>query len=367
MINPYQKKFIMQENKSLLLTNPIPALEYIESMLQKLLAAPARQEERAIKLEILRDFEAVYAYDTEHADWPEPFGHFDSQEEKTKFMKRKILNQDFGLYLAGIFVNFHEKRYERDGKIPVLRCPRTMIDYNELYDRAASEYYGTLLGWDYPVKIKEEGELVCRDAAALKDESDDKTLHPRRPRHAVGTSYILPSLIEHFLGLYLQNRLLFSGMTKLLPILQSGAIEMDQEEQDIIRTLTGGSDHIVFQGTQEYIMGKVYGVLVRAGVLEDTQDHAMILTGTGGKRRKMLGTMLHSDYARSQVCPEYMALLIHMFDTSEMNIRNNMMHGSSETFDYLAIGVAAVMMQVLWDIASEDLFVCTQEELLKRK
>ena len=39
-----------------------------------------------------------------------------------------------------------------------------------------------------------------------------------------------------------------------------------------------------------------------------------------------------------------------------LNIRNVIMHGLGETFDYLNIGLVAIMFQLLWDIAGCEIF-----------
>jgi hypothetical protein len=385
----YDKKYEMMTNGSLLLTNPEPALHYIETMVGKLLVAQSSDEEREVKLEILRDFKKIYEYDLEHAYRPEPCGHFDSLEEKKKFATKKMLNQDFSLYLANIFSNFHEQRYKRDNNLPVLRCPIMVVDYNELYDRALCDYITTLTDMPYPFKINERGQVLYADISTQTKETkskesfilkeveyrgivrrvpvpvDNQIPRPEKSQHAVCASYILPSLIEHFLGMYLQNRMLFSGLKQLMQIMQNSEIEMDMEERSIIDAFTGQQrEQIIFNGSQKYIMGKVYALFVRTEVLSDTEDNQMLFTGNGRRRRNTLTSMLYTDYAKSQICPEYMELLLNMFESKKMNIRNSIMHGSSETMDYLAIGIASVMIQILWDIASEHIFVCTREELL---
>ena len=40
-----------------------------------------------------------------------------------------------------------------------------------------------------------------------------------------------------------------------------------------------------------------------------------------------------------------------------LNIRNCIMHGLGETFDYLNIGIVAIMFQLLWDVAACEIFI----------
>ena len=60
------------------------------------------------------------------------------------------------------------------------------------------------------------------------------------------------------------------------------------------------------------------------------------------------------DEAKEEVLPEYLELMEDIFD--RLNIRNVIMHGLGETFDYLNIGLVAIMFQLLWDIAGCEIF-----------
>ena len=103
-------------------------------------------------------------------------------------------------------------------------------------------------------------------------------------------------------------------------------------------------------------MNKVYQMFVSHALIDDTKDKRAILTGMDRNKPITIGTILHSDYAEKEIVPEYFELLKDLFDVKRMNIRNCIMHGNSTTFDYLSINIAAVMLQLLWDIASGDIF-----------
>ena len=84
----------------------------------------------------------------------------------------------------------------------------------------------------------------------------------------------------------------------------------------------------------------------------------MILTGVclKGKRKltRTLGGLLNSNFAKEEIRTEYLELLKNFF--VELNIRNCIMHGLGETFDYLNIGLVAIMFQMLWDIVECEIF-----------
>ena len=102
----------------------------------------------------------------------------------------------------------------------------------------------------------------------------------------------------------------------------------------------------------------MYNIFVREGVLEPSLENEMILTGVGHKNKKKLtrtlGSMLKSDFAQKEIIPEYLEIMEDIF--GKLNIRNCIMHGLEETFDYLNIGLVSIMFQLLWDIAECEIF-----------
>ena len=45
-----------------------------------------------------------------------------------------------------------------------------------------------------------------------------------------------------------------------------------------------------------------------------------------------------------------------ILDPNELNMRNNIAHINNESSDFLCLGDTAVLMQLLWDIITEDIF-----------
>ena len=105
-------------------------------------------------------------------------------------------------------------------------------------------------------------------------------------------------------------------------------------------------------------MEKLYRLFVEKGVLKNAPDNEMILTGVAqkGKRSlpRTLGRLLNSNFAKEEILPEYLDVMQNFF--VELNIRNCIMHGLGETFDYLDIGLVAIMFQLLWDIVDCEIF-----------
>ena len=151
------------------------------------------------------------------------------------------------------------------------------------------------------------------------------------------------------LGMALQNRMLFKCIMQLN--------DLAEEEKKVIEPFLH-NDKVLFYGTEKYTMEKLYRLFVAKGVLKNASDNEMILTGVGqkGKRKlpRTLGRLLNSNFAKEEILPEYLELLKNFF--IELNIRNCIMHGLGETFDYLDIGLVSIMFQLLWDIADCEIF-----------
>lgn len=324
MIKFYNKQFKLKQDKSIYLANIEPVLEYDHKMLQKLSSAADMDMLLEVKREVLRDYREIYEYDLVHAPFPEPFGHFDSEDEKDELIKRKILLQDFALYPATIFKLYHKALYERSGKLPMIECSKLAIDYGELYKKALEDYVQTIVG---------------------------------SQMHAVAASFILPTLIEQGLGMALQNRMLFYGLAEILLRIRNNALTqiLDSEENELINVFFNRQS-MVFMATEEHVMGSVFDLFVREGILEPSNENRMILTGRGGKLRKTLGSLIYSEFAQKEIYSEYLELLKDMFDVQRLNIRNRIMHGTEDTFDYLSIGIVSVMFQLLWDIGELGIF-----------
>lgn len=339
----YTKNFILEKN-NLKLTNPEPMMEYVKEKVNKLMQVSSVDEELTVKLEIFKDFKEIYEYDLQNAKLPEPFGHFKDAKEKEDFIKNKLWSKNFVDYLCNIFSNYHEKRYLTSKKILMISVSKTTIDYKELYERAVCDYFLILLRLKHPLKVTENGELIC--GPPTKEEKNIENYG-----HAVTATFVLPSLIEYFLGDSLQKKLLFESLSKL----DMTKVVLDEEEKQIINMFQDQQQNgqtITFYGTEEYIMGKMYSLFVKEGILSEKPDYKMILTG----ERRTLGEIIHSPYVEKQIRPQYMYILKNMFSTKKMNLRNNIMHGNNANYDYLAVGIASIMFEILWSIGYKTIF-----------
>lgn len=88
-------------------------------------------------------------------------------------------------------------------------------------------------------------------------------------------------------------------------------------------------------------------------MLKDSPDNEIILTGSSRRKRRTLGGLISSRYAKEEMLPEYYELMKDIFIKLNIEI---IMHGLGESFDYLDRGIAAIMFQLLWDISGGEVF-----------
>lgn len=308
----YHKIFKTHTDMSVYLENMDPLISYEEELLNRLINAQNTDELHEAKCSILRDFHDIYTFDVSDAEFPKPIGHFDNEKEKFKFIRKKILLQDMALYLGSVYKKYHSFLYQKLNRLPELELKRLAIDYNEIYRKAMDDYTAALVTGEH---------------------------------HAVTASFVLPSLIEQGLGMALQNRMMFKCIMQLN--------DLTEEEKKVIEPFLHNGN-VVFHGTEKYTMEKVYRLFTEKGVLRDTPDNEMILTGSSRKGVRTLGSLLNSNFSKKEILPEYWNLMQNFF--IKLNIRNCIMHGLGEAFDYLNIGLVAIMFQLLWDIAECDIF-----------
>jgi len=268
----YHKIFKMNPDLTVYLDNPEPLVADCDEMLNHLTGARSMDELHEEKIAVLRDFYSVCSFDIKDADFPEPIGHFDSENEKTALIRKKILLQDTVQYLGRVYKKYHIFLYNKNGTLPIIQLDNCMIDYNEIYIRAMEDYVNSIIN---------------------------------KKRHVIIASFALPSLIECGLGMNLQNRMLFKSIYRLLN-LQELKRPLDDEEDKYIKIFLSNKDNnVLFNAKESYVMGKMYALFVSEEVLEPSMDNEMILTGVGhNKGRRLdrtLGALIKTDFAKKKL------------------------------------------------------------------
>ena len=372
----YQKEYVMLNNMQLHLSNPEPMLKYIDEKVEKLIKAKSKNEEINIKLEILDEFYKILKYDAKNTICPEPLGHFETKEEKDELIKKKIKINDLVYYLGNICINYHKKLIVKEyrERVPIITNEAT-IKFNEIYIRALNEYFETLKGNEYkgifenPPKKQQNLQIIrmieYRGVVfPMAEPLTNNKIECIRDEHAYGTAFILPTLIERFLIIQLDSKILKNLMKELKDKIEKENIKLTDEEKQYYNIITEKGDKTIF-ASEKFIRANIYKMFIKYRIINEEDEDIKLLIlheyinkkdGKKIKNKLTLGSVIFSPYANSLIKKQYTRLFNLIFDPNELNMRNNIAHINNESSDYLCLGDTAVLMQLLWDIITEDIF-----------
>lgn len=372
----YQKEYVMLNNMQLHLSNPEPMLKYIDEKVEKLIKAKSKNEEINIKLEILDEFYKILKYDAKNTICPEPLGHFETKEEKDELIKKKIKINDLVYYLGNICINYHKKLIAKEyrERVPIITNEAT-IKFNEIYIRALNEYFETLKGNEYkgifenPPKKQQNLQIIrmieYRGVVfPMAEPLTNNKIECIRDEHAYGTAFILPTLIERFLIIQLDSKILKNLMKELKDKIEKENIKLTDEEKQYYNIITEKGDKTIF-ASEKFIRANIYKMFIKYRIInEEDEDIKLFILheyinkkdNKKIKNKLTLGSVIVSPYANSLIKKQYTKLFNLIFDPNELNMRNNIAHINNESSDYLCLGDTAVLMQLLWDIITEDIF-----------
>lgn len=372
----YQKEYVMLNNMQLHLSNPEPMLKYIDEKVEKLIKAKSKNEEINIKLEILDEFYKILKYDSKNTICPEPLGHFETKEEKDELIKKKIKINDLVYYLGNICINYHKKLIVKEyrERVPIITNEAT-IKFNEIYIRALNEYFETLKGNEYkgifenPPKKQQNLQIIrmieYRGVVfPMEEPLTNNKIECIRDEHAYGTAFILPTLIERFLIIQLDSKILKNLMKELKDKIEKENIKLTDEEKQYYNIITEKGDKTIF-ASEKFIRANIYKMFIKYRIINEEDEDIKLLIlheyinkkdNKKIKNKLTLGSVIVSPYANSLIKKQYTKLLNLIFDPNELNMRNNIAHINNESSDYLCLGDTAVLMQLLWDIITEDIF-----------
>lgn len=368
----YNKEYGVNVLDSMYLKNPEPALNYINEITQKLIETNDDQKAQLeIKVKLFADFKTIFEYDLDHSVRPEPTGPFGSDRKKREFIRKKQLFQDFTLYLGTVFINYHNAMINA-GKIVLLEAGRLVVDYGELYRAAMSDYIRVLLQQPHTIQLvsQSQREQLARDFEKKEQAWNSeyqffkyrgeiqRRVVPIKNKmrlwqeHACAATFILPSLIEHFLLIQLENTVIGRWLTGIGDEIKAKSVVLTEDEAELynhfVEMVSEGSG--LLYGDKRSNMEKIWKMGVKYRVLPKDKDMKEILCGKSDGTANTIGAVLHSHYAKSMIRPEYLDILNYMFGAQNLNIRNCIAHGNSETYDYLSVEITAVMLQFLQDI-----------------
>lgn len=368
----YKKQWRLLQRRGIDIKNSAPLKLYIDKKVQILEKTHLKPEQKNEKNKILSDFFEMYEFDKKSNEIPIPFGYFSSKKEMDEFQKRDLLSKELILCVGNIYSNYHERIIKNSMKIHCIDIPMLSIDYNRLYMRAVNEYVGSYMNIDYPniLNFKNSNknstdqqydyEYVLREyrgaIVPLPTIVTEKSNIPICQNSSFGTVYFLNALIERFLTIQVQSKFVHKYIDKII----EGKFKLNSHEQEIINYFEPRENKIIFASEFD-CMKELYDIFVKYKTMERNPKHEMLLAGRNiygkGNYVRTLGSIIRTEYVKEITCPEQYKLIRTLFDTDKMNLRNRIMHGTDSLFNYFSINISAILMQLLWDIMDESIFI----------
>lgn len=351
-----KKEFIMNHTGQVGLKNIDVFLKDAEEKIAILreCASDTAELTKAVE-QIFLDFLAMYQFDCDTAILPEPFGHFESDEIKAAFLRRRLLAEDFNIHLGTVFCNYHDKLIQA-GQVPDIILSKFVVDYPKLYEKALYDYFGSLLNLEphYPFQL-----FVRTDSREDRNRIISSMQNPSPPNtpKAFVANYIFPSLIEAYLKEFFQYMLIDKKALVLASEYKQGNVILTKEEMDVIKQFWRKKRKM--NGTKEDMVKTCYLVFEKYGLIEDTKNMKPLITGMAQLEKHqplMLNGLLSNQYVEQHLLPGHLGIMRLLFSGDKLNIRNNVMHGVNVTYDPFAICYSAVMLQIFWSIIGRNIF-----------
>lgn len=344
----YSKKFIYQDYVWRI-DNSDQLNKYIDQKVEELKRVyDNREEEKAFKIELIKEFFDIYKYDCENSIMPNGF----LEEDKEK----KILELDMIFILGSIFLENHTDIVVHKKKYPIVRFPSNVIDYNEMYYDGLNTYFLKLLG------VNNAEVLQLDNLIHMGMSEEQRRFRKLSHVHCLFTSYAMLPLIETTLYNRVGITLIQQSFEILYKRINNKEINLELEEIKLLEKFKMNSNGVVGSNVSKEEIEKLYDILTKNEIIKESNFNREIFTkhkySKDGKQkgRITLGDILKNEYL-TEICEEeYLVLLRKLFMSSQMNFRNLVLHGEEANYDYFNIGFTAILVQLLWDILSGDMF-----------
>ena len=352
-----RKEFVLYRTEQIELKNLTDFMDDIEKKIDILQQCASDTVELTKTVDqIFLDFLGIYQFDCDTAILPEPFGHFENEEVKRTFLRKRLLSADFNLHLGTVFCNFHERLY-RAKQLPDVILGKFVVDYPQLYNKALFEYFSSLLGLqpNYPFELFVQ--TVSREDRNRIIAGMQVPSPPNTPKAFVA-NYIFPSLIETYLKEFLQKRLIDKIVPEVKLKYQQGNVTLTKEELGVMEQFW--SKNRWMRGSKEEMLKICYSVFERSGLIEEPKSMKPLITGMARPEKHqplMLNGLLSNQYVGRHLLRGHLEMMRLLFSGDKLNIRNNVMHGVNVTYDPFAICYSSVMLQIFWSIIGEDIFI----------
>lgn len=366
----YPKEYYLKGNNELILKNQQIINEYIAEKVKLLIASV---EKNSVIIEIILDVKELVEFDMNNSSI---IGMPISKE----YQKELVQRYDIVYVLGSIFSEYHlDLINNHKENIPSIDYAKYVIDYNELYDEALTDYFKKLLNikfddiFEFKANRKKNRNLYDLDTfmetmyggreSVIQFLTEyrgttfpmpspiPKEIKPPFRNISYLASFAFPALIERTILDYLRDYYLKLGI-KLLSEKDIKIFNDNDNERRAMAQIRSNGSISFFD--DDMLMIIIIDMIKKYEVF--SKDELMIFN-----KRLTLGKILYCSkkdnspsFFAKHFKKEYFYLLERIFNY--LNTRNNTMHLINTNENYFSIEFSSILLQLYWLSISEEIF-----------
>lgn len=366
----YSKEYYLKGNNELILKNQQIINEYIAEKVKLLITSV---EKSSVIIEIILDVKELVEFDMNNSSI---IGMPISKE----YQKELVQRYDIVYVLGSIFSEYHLdliNNYKEN--IPSIDYTKYVIDYNELYDEALTDYFRKLLNikfddiFEFKANRKKNRNLYdfntlletmyggresviqflteYRGTTFPMPSPIPEEIKPTYRNISYLASFTFPALIERTILDYLRDYYLKLGI-KLLSEKDIKIFNDNDNESRAMAQIHSNGSISFFDDDMLIII--IIDMIKKYEVL--SKDELVIFN-----KGLTLGKILHCSkkdnspsFFAKHFKKEYFYLLERIFNY--LNTRNNTMHLINTNENYFSIEFSSILLQLYWLSISEEIF-----------
>lgn len=366
----YPKEYYLKGNNELILKNQQIINEYIAEKVKLLIASV---EKSSVIIEIIIDVKELVEFDMNNSSI---IGMTISKE----YQKELVQRYDIVYVLGSIFSEYHlDLINNHKENIPSIDYAKYVIDYNELYDEALTDYFKKLLNikfddiFEFKANRKKNRNLYdfnalletmyggresviqflteYRGTTFPMPSPIPEEIKPTYRNISYLASFTFPALIERTILDYLRDYYLKLGI-KLLSEKDIEIFNNDDNERRAMAQIRSNGSISFFD--DDMLMIIIIDMIKKYEVF--SKDELVIFN-----KGLTLGKILHCSkkdnspsFFAKHFEKEYFYLLERIFNY--LNTRNNTMHLINTNENYFSIEFSSILLQLYWLSISEEIF-----------
>ena len=366
----YPKEYYLKGNNELILKNQQVLNEYIAEKVKLLIASV---DKNSVIIEIILDVKELVEFDMNNSSI---IGMPISKE----YQKELVQRYDIVYVLGNIFSEYHlDLINNHKENIPSIDYTKYVIDYNELYDEALTDYFKKLLNikfddiFGFKSNRKKNKNLYdfntlmetmyggresviqflteYRGVTFPMPSPIPEEIKPTYRNMSYLASFTFPALIERTILDYLRDYYLKLGI-KLLSEKDVETFNNDDNERRAMAQIHSNGSISFFDG--DMLMLIIIDMIKKYKVFSKDEETIFNNNLTIGKILHCSKKDNSPSFFAKHFKKEYFYLLERMFNF--LNTRNNTMHLINTNGNYFSIEFSSILLQLYWLSISEEIF-----------